>query len=225
MRLTRENTKQIGVCHSKRYHAVLNWTVPLGGNSQKTTTQLMICDFFFWNCSYALQLAPLNRWNNSTYLIFAVSVFTISKPTSAAHVRPLRCTSQSHPHGCRDKPLRSFLYSLMLDCGTSLTEWKSEVKKKNSFDLDVLSAYDFIDHVFWMRWIYESKYQRVTCECSDSFWVKATQYRASCKMLQKSRKEKKKKCQIVCVYSLHSRLFIQHEKNCVDFMSLLGENY
>lgn len=30
---------------------------------------------------------------------------------------------------CRDKPLRSFLYSLMLDCGTSLTEWKSEVKK------------------------------------------------------------------------------------------------
>lgn len=112
----------------------------------------------------------------------------------AIHIR-IRCGSEH---------LRSFLCSLMLDCKTRR--------------MTVSSYRKALIWICCQRLMYGSRYlehefksQRVACNCTTSPRVKATQNRASYKMLQKAGR-KKKKANRLSVYSLHSRLFIQSEK-------------
>lgn len=78
---------------------------------------------------------------------------------------------------------------------------------------------------------FKSQAERVACKWTTSSRVKVTQNRASYKMLQKAgRREgwgEKMTKSSVCVLTAFQVIYTEwkKEKNCVDFMSLLGENY
>lgn len=100
-----------------------------------------------------------------------------------------------------------------------LVEWQSGVIGKLWFE-SAVSVW-CMDPAIWNM---NLKSQRVACNCTTSSQVKVTQNRASYKMLQKGRRKKKKPKSSVCVLTAFQVIYTEW-KNCVDFMSLLGENY
>lgn len=87
-----------------------------------------------------------------------------------------------------------------------------------SFHINVLSAGDI-----WIALEHEFKVSVLLVAAQLHLGSKMKQNRTSYKMLQKSRKKKKNKSS-VCVLTAFLVIYTEG-KNCVDFMSLLGENY
>lgn len=136
----------------------------------------------------------------------------------------LTCTSHSRPHSDATPRARGHFYARW--CRERLAEWQFIGKLWFESAVSVWCM-----DVRYREHEFKSQAERVACKWTTSSRVKVTQNRASYKMLQKAgRREgwgEKMTKSSVCVLTAFQVIYTEwkKEKNCVDFMSLLGENY
>lgn len=156
-----------------------------------------------------------------------VSSLAVRKETDWKHMSValpalwlLTCTSQSHPHS--DTLLQRALEVIFMltDVETvRLAEWQSKVIGKLWFESAV--SVRRMDHAIWNMNLKVSV-ALVTAQLHlGSKWHRTGLLTKCCK---KAGRKKKRTKSSVCVLTAFQVIYTEW-KNCVDFMSLLGENY